>query len=72
LQVEVPEPVTFEGLHETVRPLFGLTVVDRLTVPVKPFLAPIVVVNELVVPLVNVTLGGFVEIVKSGVGGGEA
>jgi hypothetical protein len=36
-------PVTLVGLHITMSPVVGLTVVERLTVPVNPFLLVMVI-----------------------------
>jgi len=67
--VEVPEPVTEAGLKLVVtREPCPLTL--RLTVPVNPFTAPIVMVAVPVVVRGTVMLVGESEIVKSGTGAG--
>ena len=67
LRVDVPEPVTDVGLNVVVtREPCPLAL--RLTVPVKPFTAPMVMVEVPVVPRVTVMLVGESEMVKSGTG----
>jgi hypothetical protein len=50
-----------------VNPVVGLTEVDRVTVPVNPFWLVMVVVKLPVVPALNETLDGAVEMLKLGV-----
>src|SRR5215469_537339 len=67
VRVEEPDPLTEPGLKLVVtREPCPLAL--RLTVPVNPFTAPIVIVDVPLVPLVNVMLAGESEMVKSGVG----
>lgn len=66
LRVDVPEPVTLVGLNEVVtREPCPLAL--KLTVPVNPFTAPIVIVEVPAFPRVTVILAGESEIVKFGV-----
>jgi hypothetical protein len=55
------------GLQLTLSPVVGFTEVDRDTVPVKPFWLVTVVVKLPVVPALNETLDGAVEMLKLGV-----
>jgi hypothetical protein len=68
VQVEDPAPPDMlVGLQTTLSPVVGLTEVDRDTVPVKPFWLVTVVVKLPVVPALNETLDGAVEMLKLGV-----
>ena len=68
-KVDVPEPVTEVGVKVGVtREPCPLTV--RLTVPVNPFTAPIVINEVPVLPRTTVMLVGESEIVKSAAGAG--
>ena len=62
-RVELPDPVTLVGetLHETV------VLVARLTTPVNPFRAVIVIVDVPAALTFTLTLVGLAVIVKSGV-----
>jgi len=67
VQVDDPEPPDMlVGLQLTLSPVVGLTDVEIVTLFVKPFWPLIVVVNEPVAPDPNDRLGGFVDILKSG------
>ena len=61
VQVEVPDPPVIDvGLQVTVSPVEGLTVVVRLTVPVKLLIGVMIVWNWPVEPLaVNVRVASF-------------
>ena len=61
VQTEVPDPpVMLVGLQVTVRPVEGLTVVVRLTVPVKLLMGVMIVWNWPVEPFaVNVRVASF-------------
>jgi hypothetical protein len=61
--VEVPEPVTLVGLRVAVRPEDGLAV--RVTVPLNPLTAAIVIVDVPVAPALIVILVGLAAMVKS-------
>ncbi len=68
VHVDDPEPPDMLlGLQLTVSPVVGLAEVDRETVPVKPFWLVMVVVKLPVVPALNETPDGAVEMLKSGV-----
>ena len=67
MQVDDPEPPDMlVGLQLTPSPVVGLTEVEIVTVLVNPFRPLTVVVKEPVAPEPNDRLGGFVEILKSG------
>jgi len=66
--VEEPEPVTDVGVNVP----FGRPLWLRLTVPVKPPVAPTETVYDALVPCVTVAVVGDAPTVKSGVGGGGA
>jgi hypothetical protein len=68
LRVQVDDPVPPDmlvGLHVSLRPVGGEVEDARFTVPVKPFWADTVAVNEPVAPEVKLTLGGFAVRAKS-------
>jgi len=66
LRVEVPDPVTLVGLSVQVRPVVGLIVDVRDTIPLKPLSAAIVIVDEApALPDANVMLVGLAVMVKS-------
>jgi hypothetical protein len=68
VQVDDPEPPDMLlGLQLMVSPVVGLVEVERDTVPVKPFWLVMVVVKLPVVPALNETLDGAVEMLKLGV-----
>lgn len=58
-------PDMLAGLQLTPSPVAGLIEVERVTVPVKPFLPVMVVVKLAVDPALNVKLDGFAEMLKS-------
>jgi len=65
-RVDDPEPplmVVEERAHDR---LAELVVMERLTVPVKPFTGDTVIIEVPAVPWVTVTVVGFAAIVKSG------
>jgi hypothetical protein len=65
--VEEPEPLEMlDGVTEQARPVAGLTEVARVTVPVKPLMGVIVIVDVPVEPANTVTLMGFAVTEKSG------
>ena len=64
-RVEVPEPVTLVGVRVQVRPVVGDTVAVRLTTPVKPWRAVIVIVEVPAVPAFVETAVGLADMVKS-------
>ena len=61
----MPEPETEAALRVHVRPVLGDVVVARLTVPVKPFNADIVMVEDPLAPEFTFTVAGEAAIVKS-------
>jgi len=65
--VDVPEVprVTLVGVRVQVRPVAGETEAVRLTVPVKPWTEPTVIVEVPEAPASTVTLAGLAVIVKS-------
>lgn len=64
---EIPEvKVTLVGVHEPVRPLRGVTVVDRVRDPVNPFRLVSVTVDAPDDPAGNVTIDGLAAMLKSG------
>lgn len=72
-RVEVPEVTllvseTLVGLSVHVRPVDGETVSDSATVPVKPFVAAIVMVEVPADPTATLTVVGLAVTVKLGVG----
>jgi len=68
VHVDDPEPFgIFVGLQLAVSPVGGLTEVERVTVLVKPFWLATLVVKPLEVPVLNETLDGLAEMLKSGV-----
>lgn len=73
LSVDFPVPpadsATEEGVGEVAKaPVVGLTVVVRLTVPVKPCAPVRVIVTVVEVPASNLVVEGLGVIVKSGLG----
>jgi hypothetical protein len=66
--VEEPDVVTDAGVNVP----FGSPLWLRLTVPVKPPVAPTETVYDAFVPWVTVAVAGDAPTVKSGVGGGGA
>jgi len=64
-KVDVPEPVTLVGVRVQVRPVVGETVAVRLTTPLKPWSAVIVIVEVPAVPALVATEAGLAAIVKS-------
>jgi len=64
--VELPEPVTLAGVRVQVMPVDGLGVAVRLTTPVKPLTAVMVIVEVPAWPTLTDTLVGLAAIVKSG------
>ncbi len=70
LQLELadaPEArVTLVGVHETVRPVDGVTDRDTVKVPAKPLRLVIVAVDVPVEPTGNVTFVGLTVTLKSG------
>ena len=69
VRVELPEPVTDDGLNVAVVRL-GNPVTLRLTEPLKPFTLEIVTEYVVLVPLETVLLAGLAVMVKSGFGAG--
>lgn len=65
INVEVPEPVTLVGLRAHVMPVAGEVVAVRLTTPLKPFTAVIVIVDVAGVLRIALTEVGLAAIVKS-------
>ncbi len=69
LQVDVVEPPEFNvrlvGLQVAVRPLGGVTELERSRVPWNPLRLVILTVDELDVPVGNVTVDGFAVTAKS-------
>jgi len=63
--VDVPDPVTLVGVNVQVRPVTGLMLEVRLTTPLKPWSAVIVIVEVAAVPAFRMTVVGLVAIVKS-------
>ena len=63
--VEVPEPVRLVGVRVQVNPVEGLTEVVRLTTPLKPCRAVIVIVEVPEAPAFTVAEIGLAEIVRS-------
>jgi hypothetical protein len=63
--VEAPDPVTLVGVRVQVKPVAGLTVEVRLTNPLKPCWAVIVIVEVPEAFAETVTLVGLAVIVKS-------
>jgi hypothetical protein len=61
----VPEPGRLVGVRVQVSPVAGLMLEVRLTVPLKPLRAVMVIVEVPAVPALTVTVVGFGEIVKS-------
>jgi len=64
-RVEVPDPVTLVGVRVQVKPVAGDTVAVRLTTPLKPCDAVMVIVDVPAVPALTVTLVGLAAIVNS-------
>ena len=64
VRVELPEPDTLAELRLAVMP-FDDTVAERLTVPLKPFTAVIVMVDVPELPAVKLIVEGSAAIVKS-------
>ena len=62
---DVPDPVTLFGVSVQVNPEAGLTLAVRLTTPLKPWSAVIVIVEVAAVPTFTVTAVGLAAIVKS-------
>ncbi len=62
---DVPEPVTLFGVSMQLSPVAGLTLEVRLTTPLKPWSAVIVIVEVAAVPAFTVTAVGLAAIVKS-------
>ncbi len=62
---DVPEPVTLFGVSMQFSPVAGLTLEVRLTTPLKPWSAVIVIVEVAAVPAFTVTAVGLAAIVKS-------
>jgi hypothetical protein len=63
--VEVPEPVTLVGVKVQVKPIVGLMLEVRLTVPVNPPSAVTVMVEVPEAPARTVALVGLAATVKS-------
>ena len=64
---EIPEvKVTLVGVHEAVRPVKGVTDVDRVTDPVNPFRLVSVTVDAPDEPAGKVTIDGLAATLKSG------
>jgi hypothetical protein len=63
--VEVPEPVTLVGVRVQANPVLGETVVARATIPLKPCVAVMVIVEGPAVPASTVTLVELADKVKS-------
>ncbi len=61
----MPEPVTLVGVRVQVSPVAGLMLEARLTTPLKPWSAVIVIVEVAAVPAFTVTAVGLAAIVKS-------
>ena len=64
-RVEVPEPVTLVGVRVHVRPVAGLIVDVRLTIPVNPWSAVTVIVEVPGAPASTATLVGLATNAKS-------
>jgi hypothetical protein len=63
--VEVPDPVMLVGVSVQVKPVAGLMPEVRLTSPLKPWSAVIVMVEMPAVPTLTVSVVGLATIVKS-------
>jgi hypothetical protein len=61
----VPEPVVLVGVSVQASPVAGLMLEVRLTVPLKPLRAVMVIVEVPAIPASTVTVVGLAEIVKS-------
>ena len=70
LQVEIAEPPdgtsTFDGAHELVSPLEGLTELEMVRLPLNPEMLERVTLDWPDEPVENMTVLGFDVIVKSG------
>jgi len=64
-RVDVPEPVTLIGVRLQVRPVAGLMLDAKLTIPLKPLSAVRVMVEVPETPALAVTVVGLAEMVKS-------
>jgi len=64
-RVDVPEPVTLIGVRLQVRPVAGLMLDAKLTIPLKPLSAVTVMVEVPETPALAVTVVGLAEMVKS-------
>ena len=62
---DVPDPVTLFGVSVQLSPVAGLMLEVRLTTPLKPWSAVIVIVEVAAVPAFTVTAVGLAAIVKS-------
>ena len=69
--VELPEPPETVDVLRLQTRFEELVVDERVTVPVKPFTGPIVIVELAVAPRLMVILLGLAEMVKSGERGTE-
>ncbi len=63
--VEAPDPVMVVGVVVHVMPAVGDAANTRLTTPVNPLTATIVIVDVPALPTLTATLVGLAEIVKS-------
>jgi hypothetical protein len=64
-RVEVPEPVTLDGVSVQLSPVVGDTVAVRLTTPLKPWRAVTVIVEVPAVPALVETDVGLAATAKS-------
>jgi hypothetical protein len=64
-RVDVPEPVTLVGVRVQVSPVAGLTLDVKLTIPLKPPRAVMVIVEVPATLALTVTVVGLAEMVKS-------
>lgn len=64
-RVEVPDPVTLVGVRAQASPVGGDNVAVRLTIPVKPWSAVIVIVDMPAEPALFATEVGLAITVKS-------